>query len=818
MSYAIYRRGFAVASASVMSIAAFVAVTGKAHAQQPQASSKSIPIPPVVVEQAKPKPIIAPAANKAVPKTVTTQSTPPAKAKPQASPVAANKPAPLPPAEPTLDASSDGTQSATTGVGTTGLAVPLSSFSVGNEALAAQRVVTSDTASLLKNAPGVSIYQTGGVAGLPVINGLADDRINILVSGMPITSACANHMNPALSYTDPANVGSIEVISGAAPVSKGGDNIAGTIIVEPKATQFATGTQGVRRSASLSTFYRSNSQAFGGSVSAEAATQNFSMRYDGATVSAGNYHQGNGGPEVKSTEYEARNHAVTLTGKLGDGDLLTVQAGLQHIPSQGFVNQRMDMVDNSAQFANVRYQGHFGWGLLDARAYFQHTSHEMNFLDDKKYNKVAPYRDMPMLTEGRDAGYALKAEIPISGTDLVRLGNELQHQGLNDWWTPTTAGVSMMGPNNYITLNDATRDRVGTFIEWEKKWSSAWTTLLGARHDIVWMDTGNVQGYNNVVGGMAGVYAVDAAAFNAREHARTDSNFGMSAMARYEPTSNSAIEASYAMKSRAPNLYERYTWSKVDSTADNAQMAMNMFGWFGDGNGYTGNLDLKSETAHTASVTLALHDGASKNWGLKVTPYYTYVNDYIGVRRLPYTNAGVLGGSIGHPGFVNLQFVNHDAELYGANVSGAMPLFSQSTFGRFALTGGLNYVHGENADTGVSLYHMMPLHGRLALTHKLGNWTNAVEFEAVGGKNNVDTVRNELTTSAYTQVNLHSSYELGRFRFDAGVTNLFDTYYENPMGGHYIEPTMPGHIGGVTAKGNVPGMGRSFNTGITVKF
>ncbi|MDZ4211039.1 MAG: hypothetical protein U1C59_04920, partial [Methylotenera sp.] len=36
---------------------------------------------------------------------------------------------------------------------------------------------SSDTASLLENEPGVSLYRAGGVSSLPVIHGLADDRI-----------------------------------------------------------------------------------------------------------------------------------------------------------------------------------------------------------------------------------------------------------------------------------------------------------------------------------------------------------------------------------------------------------------------------------------------------------------------------------------------------------------------------------------------------------------------------------------------------------------------------------------------------------------
>ena len=48
-----------------------------------------------------------------------------------------------------------------------------------------QRLVptTSDTASLLKNIPGVSIQNSGGVSSLPVIHGMADDRLRIKVDG-----------------------------------------------------------------------------------------------------------------------------------------------------------------------------------------------------------------------------------------------------------------------------------------------------------------------------------------------------------------------------------------------------------------------------------------------------------------------------------------------------------------------------------------------------------------------------------------------------------------------------------------------------------
>src|SRR5580692_4920443 len=63
----------------------------------------------------------------------------------------------------------------------------------GAEVLAAAQISSSDTASLLS---GVDSAQAGGVSGLPMIHGLGDDRIRILVNGLPVAAACPMHMNP----------------------------------------------------------------------------------------------------------------------------------------------------------------------------------------------------------------------------------------------------------------------------------------------------------------------------------------------------------------------------------------------------------------------------------------------------------------------------------------------------------------------------------------------------------------------------------------------------------------------------------------------
>jgi iron complex outermembrane receptor protein len=675
--------------------------------------------------------------------------------------------------------------------GETGLSVPLTSTVVTGTTIDEDRVGSNDVTSVLRRVPGFAVYQAGGVSRLPVINGLADDRVLVVFGGMSVAAACANHMNPPLSYVDPSQVGSVEVVTGVAPVSKGGDSIAGTIIVEAPTPRFALAGQGLRTSGSLSSLYRSNGLGIGTSASGEVATSNLSLRYDGAWSRSDDYDRGGNGFKVRSTEYEAGNQSLTLSGRSGV-DSFTIQAGLQTIPYQAYVNQRMDMVDNHAVFANAKYSTRFDWGSLEARMYFQRTSHEMNFLADKQP------ADMPMRTEQKDFGYSVKAEIPVSMTGIVRISNELRAQRLDDWW-PAIPGSMMMGPDDYLNINNGQRTRLGTFAEWENKWSRSWSTLLGVRNDAVWMDTGNVQSYCSM-GMMCAADFNAAKAFNARDHKRTDVNFDLTALARYEPAETVTLESGYARKTRSPNLYERYAWGM-------GNMSSSMIGWFGDANGYVGNLDLKPEIAHTVSFTAGFHDPKRNLWEVKATPYFTYVDDFIDVDRIS-SFADKQGDT-----FAKLKFANHDARLYGINVSAKMQLYSGPQLGKLAVLGVVGHVHGERVDGG-ALYHMMPLNARLELAHKLGGWSNAVEFVLVDDKDRVDLNRNEFRTAGYALVNLRTAYEWDSLRLDLGVENLFDRLYYSPLGGADFADynAVGGRIG------PVPGMGRSFNAGLTVKF
>jgi len=712
-------------------------------------------------------------------------------------------------------------------------------------ALRALRPATSDSASLLRDVPGVSLNQAGGVSSLPSIHGMADDRIRTKLDGMDLISSCPNHMNPPLSYVDPGNVESLKVYAGVAPVSVGGDSIGGTIVAESRVPEFAAPGQGSITKGEIGAFYRSNNKARGANVAATYATERASISYSGATSQADNYTAGGDFKnydftgrightlpydEVGSTAYETRNHSLGLAFNK-DNHLFEAKIGIQDMPYQLYPNQRMDMLNNDQQSVNLRYLGQLDWGSLEARAYNEKVDHYMDFGADKRYwygtasggstalngtpctapvfgnGATACANGMPMYTEGKTTGASVRAEMALTSQDLLRVGGEVQQYQLNDWWPPSGAG---MGPGTFWNIKDGQRDRTALFGEWEARKSTQWMTLLGARVEQVKMNAGDVVGYNPA--NLMSNQARDANAFNALDRQKTDNNLDLTALARYTPGSNGDVEFGYSRKVRSPNVYERYTWSTW-------QMAALMNNFVGDGNGYLGDVDLKPEKADTLSATFDWH-AADRSWEFKATPYYSKVADYIDAVQWDATN-NIPAATPVTGKFSVLKYVNQSARLYGLDLSGHLML-AESGWGEWGMKGLLNYTNGKNEDTGDELYNIMPLNARVALTQKLGGWNNSAELVLVQAKEGVSDMRNEIKTPGYGLFNLRGSYAWKQMSVDFGVENLFNKFYYLPTGGAYTgqgttmaNPALPNYPQWGTA---VPGMGRSLYTGVSYKF
>lgn len=687
--------------------------------------------------------------------------------------------------------------------------------SAASQDLQQLRAATSDSARLLQNIPGVSLYAAGAISSLPAIHGLADDRIRVQVDGMDLMAACPNHMNSALSYIDPSKVGSITVYAGITPVSVGGDSIGGTIQVKSAPPEFADAEKPAFAKGQAGTFFRSNANAKGYNIGATWVGHDVNLSYSGSHSQADNYTAArdfkavtrgreNGplipGNVVGSSAYSGSKNQELALALRHEEHLLQLSVSRQTVGFEGFPNQRMDMTGNQNTLLNLRYTGRYQWGELEARLYDQDTRHNMDMGPDRYSYGYG----MPMDSKGKTRGATIQGSILLSGRDIVRLGAEYQQYTLYDWW-PAVGGT--MGPNAYWNVDYGQRNKIDVYSEWEASWNTQWLSQIGVRSTTVRTNAAPVQGYDN---GLAGLWGNEAAAFNALDRKRTEHNWDLSAIARYTPDATQHYEAGYARKSRSPSLYQRYPWSTQP-------MAALMNNFVGDGNGYVGNVDLRPEVAHSFSVTGNWQGADAQQWGLTATGYATYVQDYIDARRCDFNQCSAANVAA-TTGFVLLQYANQSARLYGIDLSAHLRLGNTAAFGSVTGTGLLNYVRGENRTTGDDLYNIMPLNVKLALVQSLGAWSNTAEFQWVAAKKNVSQVRNEMRTGAYGLLNLRSSYEWQHARLDIGIENALDRFYAMPLGGAYVGQGASMTSNGIPWGVPVPGIGRSINIALNLHF
>lgn len=655
------------------------------------------------------------------------------------------------------------------------------------------RSANSDSYQQLQQA-GVDFSAAGGVAALPVLNGMMGNRIKVLIDGSDISAACANEMNPPLSYVSGNQISQVTIVAGISPVSMGGDNIGGVISISTINPGFNDPGLTKRRGFShqrsyLGSHYQSNGDIIKSSLGTEFASEQFSLKYDGAFEDANSYRDGNDN-KVPDTLYRAQNHQLVAAWQ-DNNQQLAVKLSHQYIPFQGFANQYMDMTKNNSVGVTVQYLRKLADGELLARVNWHSIAHEMGFFTPEKPGT------MPMLTDSDDYSYQFHWTTPVSANLTLKLGHEFYQFRLDDIW-PAVPGSMMMAPNDYVNINNGKRQRLAAFAELNQQSSEQLELNFGVRLERVSSNTGEVQAYNNMLMGMMAADAIAAQAFNQQDRKQADSLLDLTLLARYQLTANQQLQLGLAQKNRAPTLYERYSWGQ-------STMAITMIGWFGDGNGYIGDINLKPETARTASIG---YQYSNDNWQLQLRPFYTRVSDYIDVELAGSFNSGDNSRN-------RLQFTNLDATLYGVAASSLWRLSHTDSKGQWRLLTELNLNRGKRDDNSEPLYQQRPLNTAISLQQQQGKFQTQLTWQWQDSKQRLDSRRLEKPTHSYALLNLTTQWQNDQLTLNAGITNLLDKDYELPLGGVNIAEYRQDNNNGFNP---LKGAGRSFNTGVRYHF
>lgn len=632
---------------------------------------------------------------------------------------------------------------------------------VGDEFLLAQ-----DGAALLRGMPAAAIVRNGQQTGIAQIRGLSGDRVRITVDGRSITPACPNHMDPPLHYAQPASGDLVELFAGVAPVSAGGDSIAGVIRVARAEPEFADAGKSIF-GGRLGGSFRGSQDAWGASGSLHHASDRFRAEYRGGWMTADDLRFPGG--RVRASGFETQRHE--WIGSLRtSGGYVSMDAGLSRTRDAGTPALPMDMVRDDSWHFGMQQREDLGWATLETRAYV----HDVDHLMDNFSMRPAPMMRMRAPATSRDYGLRSALEIP-RGEDRIRVGLDLHRAEFN---------AQQINPMGLVrdTFNDNTRVRSGAFIDWETPVAGGWTARTGIRADVVRTQAGAVRS------GFGGAMIdADRDAFHAGPRRHRDTLVDATAALRFEPDDATTVELAVGLKNRAPSLVERYLWTPANASAGLA-----------DGRTYLGNPALDPEQ----SIQIGL--GATRRgdtWSATLTPFYQSVRDFI--QGEPIARNDMAGLPV-------LQYQNiRRAELYGAELAVSWDLHEQLNF-----TATASHTRGRNRETGDPLYRIAPLRGLASLVYQHEGWEVGVECEWAAAQNRVARGQNEPTTPGYGLVHLRFVRDLPHgVRVEIGVENVFDKSYADHLGG--VNRVA---ISDVPVGGRIPGTGRLIYTGVNWMF
>lgn len=610
----------------------------------------------------------------------------------------------------------------------------------------------ADTSAALARTPGANVVRNGGLTGIAQLRGLFNERVRVEVDGMEITPACPNHMDPPLHYSAPSELDSLVVLPGITPVSEGGDSIAGTIKAKSIDPEFFGDGVGVRGEAGAG--YSGMNEGRFANARAETGNDRAVLTVDGSWSRANDTDFAKG--RIADTGYQTKRGAVRVDADTGGGRAF-LELGAHRSEDVGTPTLPMDMVKDDADRVRLGYTGTHGGDELQFSAYW----HDIDHLMDNFSLRPNPGMRMEAPSTSRNTGLELRVARP-AGSGTLRFGAEA-HANEFDAFQRNVATRAVQD-----IMRDATRERTGLFVEWDQGGRQGLSAQYGVRADYVQSDADNVTH-------SFPPSAADRTAFNARDHDKSEWHWDATALWRYSTSDAVGYHFGLARKTRSPSLLERYLWTPLSASAGQA-----------DGRTYLGNLDLRPEISHQASLGIEFKTGGSY---LRLSVFYNRVTDYI--QGAPIARLDTSGNPV-------LQYRNFDAELYGIDGDWRYELSDA-----FALGGTLSYVRAENKDTDDNLYRIAPLNGVIHADYRMGAWTHRFEVQGAARQDRVANFNDEQESDAWAIANLRTEWQGEWLRLRAGVENLLDENYHDHLSGFNRV-----NDGDVAVGDPIPGAGR----------
>lgn len=594
----------------------------------------------------------------------------------------------------------------------------------------------ADTGDLLRNTTGVSGARMGGHGTDPVIRGLGQHRINVLLDGAFVEGACPNRMDPPTAYAPVSAYDRVTILRGRHSLEYAGGP-GGTILLERDTERFGAGKSW---RGTLHSGYRGNADAVQMGVDVAGGGEGGFARFLASRAEAGNYEDGDGKP-VRSASNE-QTGGVILGWTPSEATRLEASAERQRLRDVLFAGAGMDSPasDNDSYRLKFRSTALPGIAVLRAELFASRVDHVMD-----NYTLREPPSPM------------MRMRAPSSSdTHGGRIVSEM-HSPIGRWRLGVTtrnnerAAVRINDANNSLNSvlwPDVTIEQAGIFSELEHAIGIRQRLTMGLRYDRVRAEAR--QADRQPDGMMLSPNALYAMYYDGIQ-AAPEAEHHWSVLLRVEhelATWNGVLYSSLSRTLRTADATERYLASNSGTP---------------DGR-WVGNPHIQPERHHQVEVGSVTHHGVLL---LESAAYYNDVADYI------------LRDRFGEAGNNATVYRNIDATLWGGELS----LAYRPTAGWFG-EAGLAYVRATNDSARRPIAQTPPLEGMTQLGYSTTRWEVASRMRVAQRQHRVDS---DPTTGSGLDVRRTPGWAVfdlrARFapsvhwRVDAGVDNLFDRSY-----------------------------------------
>lgn len=609
-------------------------------------------------------------------------------------------------------------------------------------------VTTADSAALLAHAPGANVNRNGPLTGIAQYRGMYADRVNVLVNGIHINSGGPNGMDPALSYIPRAQIESLEVIRGIAPVSSGLETIGGTIKANAKTSHFTSGDT-FQPSVDITLGGASVDSSYTASGFAALANRNHRLHAYGSKEKGDDYEFPDG--KVKPSEYERKNYGIGY-GFRSNGQEIGFNVRQNRTDNAGTPSLPMDIDFINSDIFESEYKGSIGVYDLHARLFYTDVDHKMN-----NFGLRAAPSGKTRQNKATSDGLGYRADIGFKlAAGRLLLGSDGQFDSHD-----ATVTDPINNPNVRVeAFNGINRNAFGAFMQWEGPIAHAWNLQLGGRYTRVESSSANV---SHFMAGMNPAIATLQNRFNSANKDNNQDNFDLVTKLSHAWSSQLSFNIEGGIKNRAASYQQLYLWIPLQSTNGLA-----------DGHNYVGDINLDAETAYETGLGL---DWNSPRMYASPRVFYRYVKDYI--QGTPATDPTVIMVSSANGDANPLQWSNIDARFWGFDMDWGATLSRN-----WSLDGVVSYVRGERDDINDNLYRIAPLNGSATLSYRQSNWWAGLEGVAYARQNKVSKTNSETKSDNYAIANLRGGFNIMRnLVITVGIENIFDRNYRNHLSG-----------------------------------